>query len=89
MALIYAWGPRLSGLHINPVVTFRIHGARGSSTEAWVMPYLVAQFAGAIRRLALPSSSCTATSRAGGNYPVATPGRRNGRAFRGWRSYAR
>ena len=46
MALIYAWGP-LSGLHINPAVTFAFTG-RGVFPRAWVLPYWVAQFAGAI-----------------------------------------
>src|SRR6266496_4946403 len=46
MALIYAWGP-LSGLHINPAVTFAFTG-RGVFPRAWVIPYWVVQFAGAI-----------------------------------------
>ena len=46
MALIYAWGP-LSGLHINPAVTFAFT-ARGVFPRRWVLPYWVAQFAGAI-----------------------------------------
>src|SRR6266852_5173807 len=45
MALIYAWGP-LSGLHINPAVTFAFTG-RGVFQRAWVIPYWAAQFAGA------------------------------------------
>src|SRR6266436_3221155 len=46
MALIYAWGP-LSGLHINPAVTFGFT-ARGVFPRKWVLPYWVVQFAGAI-----------------------------------------
>ncbi len=44
MALIYAWGP-LSGLHINPAVTFAFT-ARRVFPRRWVLPYWVAQFAG-------------------------------------------
>src|ERR1035438_9970168 len=47
MALIYAWGP-LSGLHINPAVTFAF-ASRRVFPPAWVVPYWVAQFVGAIR----------------------------------------
>ena len=46
MAMIYAWGP-LSGLHINPAVTTAF-AARGVFPARWVVPYWVAQFAGAI-----------------------------------------
>ena len=46
MAMIYAWGP-LSGLHINPAVTFGFT-ARGVFPRKWVVPYWVVQFAGAI-----------------------------------------
>ncbi len=46
MAMIYALGP-LSGLHINPAVTLAFTG-RGVFKVAWVLPYLVVQFAGAI-----------------------------------------
>ena len=46
MALIYAWGP-LSGLHINPAVTFAFTG-RGVFPPKWMVPYWVVQFAGAI-----------------------------------------
>ena len=46
MAMIYAWGP-LSGLHINPAVTFGFT-ARGVFPRKWVLPYWVVQFAGAI-----------------------------------------
>src|SRR5499433_1832917 len=46
MALIYAFGP-LSGLHINPAVTLAFT-ARGVFRPDWVIPYLLAQFAGAI-----------------------------------------
>ena len=46
MAMIYALGP-LSGLHINPAVTLAFT-ARGVFKVAWVVPYLLVQFAGAI-----------------------------------------
>src|SRR5208283_5837181 len=46
MAMIYAWGP-LSGLHINPAVTFAF-ASRRVFPAAWVVPYWVAQFGGAI-----------------------------------------
>ncbi len=71
MALIYAWGP-LSGLHINPAVTFAFTG-RGVFPRAWVLPYWVAQFAGAIGA-ALFMQVVFGDVSAGGNYPIATPG---------------
>jgi aquaporin Z len=71
MALIYAWGP-LSGLHINPAVTFAFTG-RGVFPRAWVIPYWVAQFAGAICG-ALFLQVVFGDVSAGGNYPIATPG---------------
>jgi aquaporin Z len=46
MAMIYAWGP-LSGLHINPAVTVAF-ASRRVFPAAWVVPYWVVQFAGAI-----------------------------------------
>jgi aquaporin Z len=46
MAMICAWGP-LSGLHINPAVTFAF-ASRRVFPAGWVVPYWVAQFAGAI-----------------------------------------
>src|SRR5262249_30592624 len=42
MALIYAWGP-LSGLHINPAVTFAFT-ARRLFRPSCALPYLPAQF---------------------------------------------
>src|SRR6266536_6271585 len=71
MALIYAWGP-LSGLHINPAVTFAFTG-RGVFPRAWVIPYWVVQFAGAIGAALLLQVVYGDVS-AGGNYPIATPG---------------
>jgi aquaporin Z len=71
MALIYAWGP-LSGLHINPAVTFAFTG-RGVFPRAWVIPYWVAQFAGAVGA-ALFLQVVFGHVSAGGNYPIATPG---------------
>src|SRR6266581_4153305 len=71
MALIYAWGP-LSGLHINPAVTFAFTG-RGVFPRAWVIPYWVVQFAGAIGA-ALLLQVVYGNVSAGGNYPIATPG---------------
>ena len=71
MALIYAWGP-LSGLHINPAVTFAFT-ARRVFPPAWVLPYWVAQFAGAIGA-ALFLQAMFGNVSAGGNYPIAKPG---------------
>ena len=71
MALIYAWGP-LSGLHINPAVTFAFT-ARGVFPPRWVLPYWVAQFAGAIGA-ALFLQVLFGDVSAGGNYPIAKPG---------------
>jgi aquaporin Z len=71
MALIYAWGP-LSGLHINPAVTLAF-AARGTFRTAWVLPYLVAQLAGAVAAAWFLQGMFGHVA-AGGNYPVATPG---------------
>ncbi|MGE5288943.1 MAG: MIP/aquaporin family protein [Micromonosporaceae bacterium] len=71
MAMIYAWGP-LSGLHINPAVTVAFWG-RGVFPARWVLPYWVAQFAGAIGA-ALFLQSMFAHVSSGGNYPIAKPG---------------
>ena len=71
MALIYAWGP-LSGLHINPAVTFAFTSRRVFQ-PAWVVPYWVAQFAGAIGAALLLQAMFGHVS-AGGNYPISTPG---------------
>ncbi len=46
MAMIYAWGP-LSGLHINPAVTFAF-ASRRVFPAGWVVPYWVVHFGGAI-----------------------------------------
>src|SRR6266699_5105850 len=75
MALIYAWGP-LSGLHINPAVTFAFAG-RGVFRPAWVVPYWVAQFAGAVGA-ALFLQAVFGHVSAGGNYhgPHARTGHR-------------
>jgi aquaporin Z len=71
MALIYAWGP-LSGLHINPAVTFAFYG-RGVFPVGWIVPYWAAQFAGAIGA-ALFLQAVFSHVTAGGNYPITTPG---------------
>jgi aquaporin Z len=71
MAMIYAWGP-LSGLHINPAVTFAF-ASRRVFPRGWVVPYWVVQFAGAICAawfLQLMFGNVSA----GGNYPIAKPG---------------
>jgi aquaporin Z len=71
MAMIYALGP-LSGLHINPAVTLAFT-ARGVFKVAWVVPYLIVQFAGAISA-ALFLQAMYSHVDAGGNYPIAKPG---------------
>jgi aquaporin Z len=71
MAMIYAWGP-LSGLHINPAVTAAFAG-RGVFPLAWVAPYLLTQFAGAIGA-ALFLRVMFGDVRSGGNYPIDRPG---------------
>jgi aquaporin Z len=71
MALIYAWGP-LSGLHINPAVTFAFWG-RGVFPQSWVPPYWIAQFAGAICA-ALFLQGTFGHVAAGGSYPIVKPG---------------
>ena len=71
MAMIYAWGP-LSGLHINPAVTFGFT-ARGVFPPKWVVPYWAVQLAGAICA-ALFLQLMFADVAAGGNYPINTPG---------------
>ena len=71
MAMIYAWGP-LSGLHINPAVTFGF-ASRGVFPARWVVPYWVVRFAGAICA-ALFLQGMFGDVAAGGNYPITTPG---------------
>ena len=71
MAMIYAWGP-LSGLHINPAVTFAF-ASRRVFPWPWVLPYLVAQMAGAIGAALFLQSMFGDVSQ-GGNYPIAKPG---------------
>jgi len=71
IAMIYAWGP-LSGLHINPAVTFGF-SARGVFPPAWVVPYWVVQLGGAVCA-ALFLQVMFGDVGAGGNYPIATPG---------------
>src|SRR5436309_6099847 len=71
MAMIYAWGP-LSGLHINPAVTFAFT-ARGVFPTKWVVPYWVVQLGGAICA-ALFLQVMFGDVAAGGNYPIATSG---------------
>ena len=71
MAMIYGLGP-LSGLHINPAVTLAFVG-RGVFRAAWAVPYILAQFAGAIAAAAFLQGMFGDVS-AGGNYPVHLPG---------------
>ncbi len=71
MAMIYALGP-LSGLHINPAVTLAFTGRRVFKA-AWVLPYLVVQFAGAVCA-ALVLQAMYGHVASGGNYPIAKPG---------------
>jgi aquaporin Z len=71
MAMIYAWGP-LSGLHINPAVTAAFT-ARGVFPRAWVLPYWLVQFAGAICAALFLQLMFTHVA-TGGNYPIAKPG---------------
>jgi len=71
MAMIYAWGP-LSGLHINPAVTFG-STARGVFPRAWVLPCWVVQVGGAICA-ALFLQLMFGDVAAGGNYPITKPG---------------
>lgn len=71
MAMIYAWGP-LSGLHINPAVTTAF-AVRGVFPSRWVVPYWVAQFAGAIGAALFLQGMFTHVA-AGSNYPIATQG---------------
>src|SRR5499427_433525 len=71
MAMIYAWGP-LSGLHINPAVTFAFT-ARGVFPMRWVLPYWIVQFGGAICA-GLFLQWMFGDVAAGGNYPISSPG---------------
>jgi len=71
MAMIYALGP-LSGLHINPAVTLAFT-SRGVFKVAWVVPYLVVQFAGAVAAALFLQGMYSHVS-SGGNYPIAKPG---------------
>ena len=71
MAMIYAWGP-LSGLHINPAVTFAFASRRVFPPQ-WVVPYWVVQFAGAICAGLFLQAMFNHVS-AGGNYPIDKPG---------------
>src|SRR5215467_3114649 len=71
MAMIYAWGP-LSGLHINPSVTFAFASRRVFPMN-WVVPYWVVQFAGAICAAWFLQVMFGNVS-AGSNYPIAKHG---------------
>jgi aquaporin Z len=71
MALIYALGP-LSGLHINPAVTLAFTG-RGVFKTTWILPYVAAQFAGAICA-ALFLQGMFGHVASGSNYPIDKPG---------------
>jgi aquaporin Z len=71
MAMIYAWGP-LSGLHINPAVTFAFASRRVFPIR-WILPYLAAQLAGALAA-ALFLQAMFGDVSSGGKYPIARPG---------------
>ena len=71
MALIYAWGP-LSGLHINPVVTLAFTVRRVFPAN-WVLPYWIAQFAGAILAALFLQIVFGHVSQ-GGSYPIGRHG---------------
>ena len=71
MAMIYAWGP-LSGLHINPAVTFGF-AVRRVFPLSWVVPYWVAQLAGALAAAWFLQFVFGHVS-TGGTYPIAAPG---------------
>jgi aquaporin Z len=71
MAMIYAWGP-LSGLHINPAVTFAFAGRRVFPWQ-WVIPYWVVQFGGAICA-ALFLQTMFGHVSTGGNFPIEKSG---------------
>jgi aquaporin Z len=71
MAMIYAWGP-LSGLHINPAVTFGFT-ARGVFPTKWVVPYWAVQLAGAICAAWFLQLMFGDVAK-GGNYPISKPG---------------
>jgi aquaporin Z len=71
MAMIYAWGP-LSGLHINPAVTAAF-AIRRVFPAAWVLPYWLAQFAGAVVAAVFLQAMFAHVS-TGGTYPISKPG---------------
>ena len=71
MAMIYAWGP-LSGLHINPAVTFAFT-ARGVFPVRWAVPYWIVQLAGATCA-ALFLQIMFGHVATGGTYPISKPG---------------
>ncbi|MGW7682005.1 MIP/aquaporin family protein [Kribbella sp. NPDC054772] len=71
MAMIYAWGP-LSGLHINPAVSFAFT-ARGVFPPKWLVPYWLVQFAGAICAALFLQGMFGDVSQ-GSNYPISSSG---------------
>ena len=71
MAMIYAFGP-LSGLHINPAVTFAF-ATRKVFKLTWVLPYIAVQLAGAVCA-ALFLQALYGHVATGGNYPIDRPG---------------
>src|SRR5262249_3049439 len=71
LALIYAWRP-LCRSHINPAVTLAFTGRR-VFRAAWALPYVAAQFAGAVLA-ALFLQVMFSHVAAGSNYPISKPG---------------
>ncbi|HZM54257.1 MAG TPA: aquaporin [Acidimicrobiales bacterium] len=71
VAMTYVFGP-LSELHVNPAVTPAFAGRRVLEVT-WVVPYLVAQMAGAILAALFLQTMCGNVA-SDGNFPIAKPG---------------